>query len=330
MIQSHLIQLTLATLSIFGMKKDTILKDIIFSGNTDDVVFGQYVSYRYHTPEVAHSKTETLVAMRLNVSHDGLHFPILLRSGKKLHKKSTTIHVTFTEQARKEYGYESLTVDITRDEVYLEKDGVCTMIHLESQDFCRRYHLDAHEALFLDVMEGDRTFFLTPSEILGAWEIIDPVVALRDPNPLYTYADASKGVPEQDTLTPWYEPISRSKISRYEREKEMVTALRYDLGILFEKKSPDDAFRVAMSGGSVIFFLDILTEFSDRCRIEVYQVDERYVPYDHPDSNARVICDKLQDTNIEFRPFPILSSVQESAEKYREILENTSLDLVIL
>ena len=72
-------------------------------------------------------------------------------------------------------------------------------------------------------------------------------------------------------------------------------------------------------------------------RIELYQVDERYVPKDHSESNYRLIKDTFGELVLrELRGFYFFDTslpVEESVQKYEDILlevPDQQLDLVIL
>jgi glucose-6-phosphate 1-dehydrogenase len=59
---------------------------------------------------------------------------------------------------------------MTANQILLHSKNESTKeISLSRKDVCELYHLDAHEVLFLDVMEGDDRFFLSDREIELAW-----------------------------------------------------------------------------------------------------------------------------------------------------------------
>lgn len=91
-------------------------------------------------------------------------------------------------------------------------------------------------------------------------------------------------------------------------------------------------YRIAMSGGSVVSLLpNILDHIKSEIQIEVYLVDERYVPHDHPDSNTGALTTVLEKyPNIRFFPLPILSAVEESRMTYETMLRWVHFDLIIL
>ncbi len=101
------------------------------------------------------------------------------------------------------------------------------------------------------------------------------------------------------------------------------------------KNEAGDQFRIAASGGSSAGIFDVLRDhdfdFSDTA---LFQVDERFVPHDHPDSNFKLLDEKVGDFVSRFYAFPICSTPEESAEKYAEVLradkDGFLFDLTIL
>jgi 6-phosphogluconolactonase len=91
-------------------------------------------------------------------------------------------------------------------------------------------------------------------------------------------------------------------------------------------------YRIAMSGGSVLKVLpSILDAIDKKISLEIYLVDERYVPHSHPDSNTGALAPILEKyPNIRFFPFPILSTVEESRIAYEAMLEWVHFDLIVL
>lgn len=81
-------------------------------------------------------------------------------------------------------------------------------------------------------------------------------------------------------------------------------------------------FRLAMSGGSAANLLDQLQAHQfDWSETSLYQVDERFVPADHPDSNARLLDEKLGNAKLDRKYFPILESRELSLEAYKKQLQ---------
>jgi len=90
-----------------------------------------------------------------------------------------------------------------------------------------------------------------------------------------------------------------------------------------------DRFTLALSGGKTPIPLyrsladpDVISDWQ---QIHLFMVDERFVPYDHPDSNwgmiRRVLLDRIQIPDENCHPVRIYESARASAETY-------SLDLL--
>ncbi len=60
---------------------------------------------------------------------------------------------------------------------------------------CAAYHLEAYEALLLDVIEGDHSLFLRYDEVMWAWRVIEPVLRAwgRERGCIDTYAAGTWG-----------------------------------------------------------------------------------------------------------------------------------------
>ncbi len=99
----------------------------------------------------------------------------------------------------------------------------------------------------------------------------------------------------------------------------------------YSARSENTQFRIGMSGGSVLWVLESFREkIWHTDKIEIYQIDERFVPEDHPDSNARAIREKIAGSNMQFFPFPVLDTPEKSAEAYTKLLEDITLDVSII
>src|SRR5215470_12228185 len=101
-----------------------------------------------------------------------------------------------------------------------------------------------------------------------------------------------------------------------------------------------DTFRVSLSGGSTpktLFGLLASDEFKNRFpwqRVSWYWGDERFVPYDSPESNYRMTCEAMFDKapvpaeNI--HPVPVDGTPDDAARRYERTLQEaygaTSLD----
>lgn len=92
-----------------------------------------------------------------------------------------------------------------------------------------------------------------------------------------------------------------------------------------------DPFRVSLSGGSTpkaLYELLASREFKERFpwpRVEWYWGDERVVPYDHPDSNYRMVREAIlakapvPPENI--HRVPVDGSPDDAARRYEQLLQ---------
>jgi 6-phosphogluconolactonase len=99
-------------------------------------------------------------------------------------------------------------------------------------------------------------------------------------------------------------------------------------------------FRVSLSGGSTpktLYRLLASDEFRGRfpwSRVSWYWGDERFVPYDHPDSNYRMTCEamlaKAPVPREKIHPVPTDGSPEDAARRYERTLQEaygaTTLD----
>ncbi len=107
----------------------------------------------------------------------------------------------------------------------------------------------------------------------------------------------------------------------------------YQKWVIWGRKilSEKHIFTCAFSGGkSPQPFFQRLAAFSETdfwARTHIFQVDERFVPFDHPESNGRVIYEtllkpvKLPRTNIHLIPTHA-DSVEKAAAKYEQELKS--------
>jgi glucose-6-phosphate 1-dehydrogenase len=215
MIQSHLFQmLTLLTLDLPGrmdpasiaLARRDLLSGLVYTPGDDTLCIGQYASYRGDHPDTIHSSTETFAALSLRVDRgDWSQVPIYLRSGKSLENKETYIVITFHPSIHADPRTEPNRMIISlypTEEIsmrFLDESGDRRETHeIITHDSIAgdpAAYLGSHELLFLDAIERERRFFLTPAEILAAWQCVDRIretIAAED-IPLEIYANQSEG-----------------------------------------------------------------------------------------------------------------------------------------
>lgn len=115
-------------------------------------------------------------------------------------------------------------------------------------------------------------------------------------------------------------PARQMKIKKFDNaEKFWTEALEVVMQAHSER---DQGFRLAMSGGSAANLLaQLQTHNFDWSGTTLFQVDERFVPTDHPDSNARLLNEKLGKAEVKTQYFPILESREASLKVYQKQLQ---------
>jgi glucose-6-phosphate 1-dehydrogenase len=223
MIQSHLMQLlALVTMSIpvtkradsLHKEKYSILSALNLPRRSSNIVIGQYASYSKDKRVPSKSKTETFAALRLFIDRESWHnVPIYIRTGKMLHEKHTYITVEL-----KKFGFQLEDEDPNRLIFELQPDEKIHIKLLNKHDGGTEYQdilttdsiacesnecLPEHARLLLDVIAGDKLYFLSFPEIIASWRVIDEVTGFikHDDIPLQKYKDCSSGPAAQHKLT---------------------------------------------------------------------------------------------------------------------------------
>jgi glucose-6-phosphate 1-dehydrogenase len=231
MVQSHLLQL----LSLITMEKPKdldstsirdekvkILKQLSkYNKNEikENVIRGQYDTYREEDRVLNTSDTETFVALKLHVNNNRWKgVPFYIRTGKKMPKKSTEIVIQFKQTENPLYDKEEaktpniLVIHVQPVEgVYLQfnakEPGTRHKIIPVQMAFCQNCQVginspEAYERLLFDVMRGDATLFARWDEVLYSWEFIDSIIDVwnkAEPN-FPNYKSGSYGPETADQL----------------------------------------------------------------------------------------------------------------------------------
>ncbi len=232
MVQSHLLQvLALITMSIpvtdrsisIQKEKYNILSSLNFIPRPQNVVLGQYRSYRKLRKVPKNSTTDTFTALRIFIDRESWwSVPIFIRTGKMLNKKCTYVTVELKKFAFQKKGDEPnrIIIELQPDEKITiklinkhrggaEQQEVITTDSIACE---AAQCLPEHATLLLDVLNGDKTYFLSFPEIIAAWQVIDTVLEVVRKNKIKTeqYADHSEGPHTQHALTQldgfsWYD-----------------------------------------------------------------------------------------------------------------------------
>ncbi len=223
MVQSHLLQiLALITMSIpitetpdsLHREKYSILSALKFIESKNNIILGQYKSYKKEKDIKKNSHTETFAAMRLFVDRESWYkTPIYIRTGKCLHEKHTHVVVEL-----KKFDFQPKEEEPNRLIFELQPDERVNIRLVNKQGATSRYQeittsdslacsgddcLPEHALLLLDVVRKRRLHFLSFEEIIATWELIDTIVNFvkRSGIKPEEYADHSPGPKSQEKLT---------------------------------------------------------------------------------------------------------------------------------
>jgi glucose-6-phosphate 1-dehydrogenase len=215
MVQNHLLELV-ALLAMeapeqlsgeyIRQERARVLQKLRFS----DIIFGQYEGYTSEPGVRPGSQTETFVALQLYVDNPRwAGIPFYLKTGKKLDKKETVIHIKFKQVdcllARKcpsDTNY--LTIRVSPDPAFsltlnAKKPGVPNEVVPVNMDFCHSCLFgeaipDSYEILLQEIVRGEQAVSVRSDEIEYAWKFIDSIDQTEVP--LYMYKPGSSGPKE--------------------------------------------------------------------------------------------------------------------------------------
>ena len=177
-----------------------------------DVVRGQYESYRNEPGVAADSRVETYLAARLFIDNPRWKgVPFAIRAGKCMTSTVTEVTLRFRAPFTELFDAEAaghpneltfrlgpdvaIVLDVrikARGEAMVGED-VELVLHRKPGDEMRPY-----DRLLGDALEGDRTLFGSEAGVEAAWKIVDPVL---DSNaPIVSYAPGSWGPAEADRI----------------------------------------------------------------------------------------------------------------------------------
>jgi glucose-6-phosphate 1-dehydrogenase len=192
--------------------------DVVRGQYTAGVVEGREVpAYRDEERVAPDSRVETFVALRARIDNERWRdVPFLLRTGKRLPRRSTEVAIVLREPQRRLFeglGIERLpahhlALRIQPEEgislVFRAKEpGPGTALDAVPMDFSyassfRTRSAGAYERLLHDAMAGDQTLFQREDAVERSWEIVAPV--LDAAGTLHTYAAGTWGPGAADEL----------------------------------------------------------------------------------------------------------------------------------
>jgi glucose-6-phosphate 1-dehydrogenase len=242
MVQSHLLQmLTLVAMEPPAMLDAEALRDekvkvlrsirpITSSALSAHAFRAQYTRGRmgetkvvgYHEEEGVpqNSSTETYAALKLYIDNWRWRgVPFYLRTGKRMAEDSSMVSIRFKHPPQhlfRETAIEQLKPnwllmgiqpnDCLRMEIHVKQAGLELRTRTTQLDASYRKpddeHLDAYEALLLDVLDGDHSLFLRYDEVAWAWRVVDPVLKVwaSEREFIHGYAAGSWGPAEAARL----------------------------------------------------------------------------------------------------------------------------------
>ncbi len=183
------------------------------------------------------SNTETFAAMRLTLNNwRWAGVPILLRTGKRMARKTTEIVVQFKVpplQLFQQVECEDDVCDLTRIkpntlifqiqpnegillQVGTKRPGMRFVVEDVKMDFSysgtwKKSLPEAYERLLLDTLHGDSTLFTRSDEVEAEWRVVQPILDNLDLLRPYSYQPGEWGMPEADWLFHGVEGMWRNK-----------------------------------------------------------------------------------------------------------------------
>ncbi|MBT8042995.1 MAG: glucose-6-phosphate dehydrogenase, partial [Pontiella sp.] len=172
------------------------------------------------------SNTETFAALRLTIDNwRWAGVPILLRTGKRMARKTTEIVVQFKVpplQLFQQVECEGDVCDITRikpntlifqiqpnEGIFLKvgtkRPGMRFVVEDVKMDFnysetWSKSLPEAYERLLLDTLHGDSTLFTRSDEVEAEWRVVQPILDNLEKLKPCSYPPNAWGMPEADRL----------------------------------------------------------------------------------------------------------------------------------
>ena len=172
------------------------------------------------------SKTESYIAMRLLIDNwRWAGVPVLLRTGKRMAKKTTEIAVQFKVpplELFQQVECEGDACDLTHvkpntlifqiqpnEGIFLRIDTKRPGMRFSVEDVTMDFSYsgkwndalpEAYERLLLDILSGDSTLFTRSDEVEAEWNVVQPILDQLDQLPPKIYPSGSWGVDEAEEL----------------------------------------------------------------------------------------------------------------------------------
>jgi glucose-6-phosphate 1-dehydrogenase len=177
--------------------------------------------YRQEESVDKNSNTETFAAVKFYIDNwRWQDVPFYVRTGKRMHDKTTTIslhfrpapHYAFPPEAADTWRPNRLTISISPEmdiRIRFQAKRPGQTMNLDPVDMIFNYEAsnehqpEAYETLLLDVMEGNATLFMRADQVEAAWQVITPILETwetRAPVDFPNYAPNSWGPEDAEAL----------------------------------------------------------------------------------------------------------------------------------
>lgn len=224
MVQNHLFQvLALVTMDPpsaidsywIRSEKMNVFRTLKLDKNfANNIVFGQYEGYLEEKAVAKDSKTETFVAMKMEVCNWRFSWvPIYLRTWKALNRKKTKIVIEFKEVPdilfKKFWNIEKnrIILEVQPNESIsisfnIKENGSSKEVQNVVSTFSKELiWKEAYEKLIEDSIAWDKTLFTSWDMLKQTWHIVDDLVNCRDNCPMiFKYKKWSKWPKEMNKL----------------------------------------------------------------------------------------------------------------------------------
>ncbi|CAM3669027.1 glucose-6-phosphate dehydrogenase [Erysipelothrix urinaevulpis] len=198
-------------------QQEKVLEHLDIKNVQEDVIYGQYTqainskSYRDEANVSPDSNVETFVALKLAIDNDRWRdVPIYVRTGKRMHKRSTEVVLEFKEELNQTSNL--IIIKIQPDEgVYvrfnIKKPGQKNDTETVFMDFCQSCNYEnrlntpeAYERLLHAAMLEDHTLFASFKQVELSWKLAEKIINGTHDNPLYFYEAFTSGPKESYDL----------------------------------------------------------------------------------------------------------------------------------
>lgn len=193
----------------------------------ENLVRGQFLTYRNEPGVAPASRTETFAAIRFEIdSWRWAGVPFLIRTGKCLSATFTEVVVTFKRPPlgrvpRSDQNYFRFTLgpDVSiAAGVRIKSPGkkmIAMLTELSAVKNAPGDQVEAYERLLTDAMTGDALLFVREDAVEVSWRVVENI--LDTSLPLYFYEPGSWGPPESERMAQdmggWRNPVLTSSIA---------------------------------------------------------------------------------------------------------------------